>query len=174
MPGREREPDRNDTDKFADLEQFSQEPGFIYSFCLMVARCLWMSTDDVAEIDWTDRPNQEELSLLLGLLVKHPIRLEAIPSEETILKLAIGCWYVILHTWQIEQISSLSPQSSRPPGDGCARSRSPSGLACPSPRRIAGKTALRRRRGWRALPSPRLLLKNSATVQGKDYDATTC
>ena len=88
MPEREREPDRNDTDIFADLEQPSQEPGFIYSFCLMVARCLWMSTDDVAEIDWTDRPNQEELSLLLGLLVKHPIRLEAIPSEETILKQA--------------------------------------------------------------------------------------
>ena len=88
MPERERAPDRNDTDIFADLEQLSQEPGFIYSFCLMVARCLWMSTDDVAEIDWTDRPNQEELSLLLGLLVKHPIRLEAIPSEETILKQA--------------------------------------------------------------------------------------
>ena len=85
MPERERESDRNDTDIFSDLEQLSQETGFIYSFCLMVARCLWMSTDDVAEINWTERPNQEELSLLLGLLVKHPIRLDAIPSDETIL-----------------------------------------------------------------------------------------
>ena len=88
MPERKREPDRKDTAILADLEQLSQEPGFIYSFCLLVARCLWMSTDDVAEINWTERPNQEELSLLLGLLVKHPIRLEAIPSEETILEQA--------------------------------------------------------------------------------------
>ena len=77
--------DREDTDIFADLEQLSREPGFIYSFCLMVARFLWMSTDDVAEIDWTERPNQEELSLLLGLLVKRPIRLDVIPSDEVVL-----------------------------------------------------------------------------------------
>ena len=88
MPDREREPDRHDIGIFADLEQLAQETGFVYSFCLMVARCLWMSTDDVAEINWTERPNQEELSLLLGLLVKHPIRLDAIPSEETILEQA--------------------------------------------------------------------------------------
>ena len=41
MPEREREPDRNDTGIFAVLEQLSQETGFIYSFCLMIARCLW-------------------------------------------------------------------------------------------------------------------------------------
>ena len=85
MPDQESAPDRNGNGIFADLEQLAQESGFVYSFCLMVARCLWMSTDDVAEIDWTERPNQEELSLLLGLLVKHPIRLDAIPSEGTIL-----------------------------------------------------------------------------------------
>lgn len=76
---------REDTCIFADLEKLSQEPGFIYSFCLMVARFLWMSTDDVAEINWTERPNQEELSLLLGLLVKHPMSLDKIPSDEIIL-----------------------------------------------------------------------------------------
>ena len=88
MAEQERERGREDTGTFADLEQLSQGSGFIYSFCLMVARCLWMSTDDVAEINWTERPNQEELSLLLGLLVKHPIRMDAIPSEETILEQA--------------------------------------------------------------------------------------
>ena len=88
MPDQESAPDRNGNGIFADLEQLAQESGFVYSFCLMVARCLWMSTDDVAEIDWTERPNQEELSLLLGLLVKHPIRLDVIPSEGTILEQA--------------------------------------------------------------------------------------
>ena len=88
MLERERKLDREDTGIFADLEQLSQEPGFIYSFCLMVARFLWMSTDDVAEINWTERPNQEELSLLLGLLVKHPIRLDVIPSDEVVLEQA--------------------------------------------------------------------------------------
>ena len=81
-------PDREDTCIFADLEQLSQEPGFIYSFCLMVARFLWMSPDDVAEINWTERPNQEELSLLLGLLVKQPISLDEIPSDGIILEQA--------------------------------------------------------------------------------------
>ena len=79
-------PDRDDIAMFADLEQLSQEPGFIYSFCLMVARFLWMSTDEVAEINWTERPNQEEFSLLLGLLVKRPVRLDVIPSNEVILE----------------------------------------------------------------------------------------
>ena len=82
MPELDRQADRQDTSIFADLEELSQEPGFIYSLCLMVARCLWMSTDEVADINWNERPNQAELSLLFGLLVKHPIRLDEVPSKE--------------------------------------------------------------------------------------------
>ena len=70
---------------FADLERLCQEPGFIYSLCLMVRAFLWTSTDDVVDIDRNERPNQGELSLLLGLLAKHKIKLEAIPSEEEVL-----------------------------------------------------------------------------------------
>ena len=88
MPELDRQADRQDTSIFADLEQLSQEPGFIYSLCLMVARCLWMSTDEVADINWNERPNQAELSLLFGLLVKHPIRLDEVPSKEVILEQA--------------------------------------------------------------------------------------
>ena len=88
MPERERHPDHNDPDILADLEQLSQEPGFIYSFSFIVGRCLWMSPDEVADINWTERPNQAELSLLLGLLVKHPFRLDEVPSEEAILEQA--------------------------------------------------------------------------------------
>ena len=88
MAEKERQPDHEDIDILADLEQLSQEPGFIYSFSLMVGRCLWMSTDEVADINWAERPNQEELSLLFGLLVKNRIRLDEIPSQEEILEQA--------------------------------------------------------------------------------------
>ena len=47
-----------------------------------------MSADEVVEINWSDRPNQQELSLVLGFLAKHPIRLDQVPSEEVILRQA--------------------------------------------------------------------------------------
>ena len=50
----------------ADLELLSHEPGFIYTLCFMVLESLWMTTGEVAEIDWHQRPNHQELSLLLG------------------------------------------------------------------------------------------------------------
>ena len=85
MPEEEHQSHRKDTDILSELEQLCGEPGFIYSLCLMVGRCLWMSTDEVADINWSERPNQEELSLLFGLLVKRPFRLDEVPPEEAIL-----------------------------------------------------------------------------------------
>ena len=76
---------RTQSDIFADLERLCQEPGFIYSLCLMVERSLWMSTDDVVDIDWNDRPNQGELSLLLGLLARHTTKLEDVLDEQGVL-----------------------------------------------------------------------------------------
>ena len=67
-----------------DLELLSHEPGFIHTFCVMVSHALWMTTDEVAEIDWHQRPNHQELSLLLGLLVKRPINLGEVPSFEAV------------------------------------------------------------------------------------------
>ena len=86
MPDEEPQHERKDTDILADLERLSQEPGFIYSFWLLVARCLWMAADDVGPINWHERPNQRELSLLLGILAKYPIRLDATLSDESILE----------------------------------------------------------------------------------------
>jgi hypothetical protein len=68
----------------ADLQRVSHEPGFIYTFCAMVSQALWMTSDEVAEIDWHQRPNHQELSLLLGLLVKSPIDLHEAPSIEAV------------------------------------------------------------------------------------------
>ena len=73
---------RSETEILADLERLSQAPGFIYTFCKMTWWAMWMSTDEVTEIDWHLRPNNQELSLLLGLLVKHPLALHEIPAED--------------------------------------------------------------------------------------------
>ena len=68
----------------ADLEGLSHEPGFIYTFCVMVAHALWISPEEVTEVDWYQRPNHQELSLILGLLVKRPIDLDDVPSEQVV------------------------------------------------------------------------------------------
>ena len=71
---------RNAGEVVADLEKLTQEEGFMYTFCGLVLRSLWMSPDQVADIDWQERPNPQELSLLLGLMVKHQLGLE-LPSS---------------------------------------------------------------------------------------------
>ena len=77
-------PPRPEKDILRDLDQLTQEPGFMYTSCVMVAQSLWMSPGEFADIDWHQRPNRQELSLLLGYLVKHPLRLSDFPSEETL------------------------------------------------------------------------------------------
>ena len=75
---------RPGADVMADLEGLSHEPGFIYTFCVMVAHALWISPEEVTEVDWYQRPNHQELSLILGLLVKRPIDLDDVPSEQVV------------------------------------------------------------------------------------------
>ena len=77
---------RTGADVLGDLERLCEEPGFIYSLCLMVESSIWMPSDELADIEWNDRPNQGELSLLLGLLAKHSIVLDVTLSEESILE----------------------------------------------------------------------------------------
>ena len=38
-----------------DLELLVQENGFIYTFCHMVLGALWMSPDEIADIDWNQK-----------------------------------------------------------------------------------------------------------------------
>ena len=66
-----------------DLESLVKEDGFVYTFCHMVIRALWMSPEEIADSDWHQRLNVQELSLLLGLMIKRPLGLTVLPSEET-------------------------------------------------------------------------------------------
>ena len=72
-----------------DLQRLSHEPGFIYTLCVMVAHSLWMAADEVADIDWYQRPNHQELSLLFGLLVKRPVDLSKTPPVEVVADQAV-------------------------------------------------------------------------------------
>ena len=66
------------------LEDLTEQDGFIYTFCFLVFESLWIPPDAVADVDWYERPNKEELSFLLGLMVKQPIRLNLPETEESV------------------------------------------------------------------------------------------
>ena len=66
-----------------DLERLCQEDGFVYTFFLSAYSVLFVSPDMVADIDWSRRPNLQELAFLLGLMVKHPLSLTQPSSVET-------------------------------------------------------------------------------------------
>lgn len=74
---------RTESEVIADLECLCQESGFVYTFCNIILSFLWMSPDELADIDWSQRPNIQELSFLLGLMVKRPLRLTDLPSSRT-------------------------------------------------------------------------------------------
>ena len=86
MNDNRKQQDRTEREIIADLERLSQESGFIYTFCSIVFNFLWMSPDELADIDWNRRPNVQELSFLLGLMVKHPLNLTDPPSEQRALE----------------------------------------------------------------------------------------
>ena len=65
----------------AKIEALLQEPGYIYSMTLILLRDLFFTPEESADINWQDHLNFQELTLLAGLLVKHPIDF-TIPSEE--------------------------------------------------------------------------------------------
>lgn len=68
-----------------DLERLSHTEGFIYAFCGLVVRSLWMPESELGVVNWLERPNNQELSFLLGLMVKKPIEISYIPPKEHIL-----------------------------------------------------------------------------------------
>ena len=67
-----------------DLETLTQEDGFPYTFAYLILAALWTSKDEMADIDWHTRPNHKELSLLLGLMIKHPLRLTHVPTRQLV------------------------------------------------------------------------------------------
>ena len=71
---------RDRSDIIADLERLSQEDGFIYTFCFLVIKHLRMPLDELK--DWSQHLSIKELSFLVGLMVKQPMKLSVVPSQE--------------------------------------------------------------------------------------------
>ena len=65
----------------AELEHLTQKDGFVYTFCYLVLESLWVSPDEVEDVDWHKRLNSQELSFLLGLMVKRPLDVNQYPSS---------------------------------------------------------------------------------------------
>ena len=68
----------------ADLENLCNEEGFVYTFSFIVFTALWIPINKLAKINWHGRPNHQELSFLLGLMVKSPLNITPPKSEDTI------------------------------------------------------------------------------------------
>ena len=48
----------------------------------MILEFLWMTIDQVADIDWYQRPINREMSTLLGSVIKHPIDLSCFRAKK--------------------------------------------------------------------------------------------
>ena len=58
---------RAEREVIAELESLSQNDGFIYTFCGLVLNSLFMSPDEVADFNWDQRLNVQELAFPLGI-----------------------------------------------------------------------------------------------------------
>lgn len=63
------------------LEEIASTPGFIYTLALLLLQDIFLDPSESADINWGERISFQEFSLLVGLMVKHEVKLE-FPTEE--------------------------------------------------------------------------------------------
>ena len=63
------------------IEDLTQEPGYIYTLALILLRDLFMLPEQIADINPREHLNIQELTFLVGLVVKHPINF-TVPTED--------------------------------------------------------------------------------------------
>lgn len=72
---------RSQNDIIKDLERMTHADGFVYTFCYLVLESIWIPQEEIEDIDWFHRLNSQELSFLLGLMVKRPLNVSRYPSS---------------------------------------------------------------------------------------------
>lgn len=65
----------------AKIESLTREPGFVYTLALILMRDLFLRPEDIAEVNPRKHLNIQELTFLVGLLVKGEIDF-GVPSED--------------------------------------------------------------------------------------------
>ena len=76
--------DLNNTLK--EIENLLNEPGYLYSLLTISLNDLFLPLEDYLEVNWHDRISYQELSYLLGILIKNPIKIDVYPSQHQIKK----------------------------------------------------------------------------------------
>ena len=66
----------------ASLEDLTQEPGFLYSLAILLRTDLFLHPDEADFVDWSQSLSFEEIVFLTGLMVKHEVRLDLVPTRE--------------------------------------------------------------------------------------------
>jgi len=100
------------------IEAITRKPGFIYTLALILLRDMFVAPEQAADINWRDRLSFQELTFLVGLLIKHEIDLD-VPAEEESAK-TFESVYNLFHTLhlkhnepffeQLEQKSQKNPK----------------------------------------------------------------
>jgi hypothetical protein len=62
------------------IEALARQPGYIYTFSLILLRDLFFSPEGVLDVNWHEHLNFQEITFLAGLLIKGEIDLR-IPEE---------------------------------------------------------------------------------------------
>ena len=75
-------PVRAKADILVDIECLVKRPGFVYTFAYMVYKFIWISPEDIANVDWNERLNTQELAFILGVLVKFPLEIDHVPTSD--------------------------------------------------------------------------------------------
>lgn len=64
------------------LQAICHEEGYIYSLCLMLLNDQFFDAEKILDINWHERINIQEFTLLIGLLVKKEIKINIFPTQE--------------------------------------------------------------------------------------------
>jgi hypothetical protein len=83
LPTTSRPPARPKKQVIEDIECIARQPGFINIFVLLCRRDLFLAPGEAADKNWRESLSYQELGLLAGLMVKHPLQ-NAYPDEETL------------------------------------------------------------------------------------------
>lgn len=68
-------------DVIEKIEDLASEEGFLYSLAWILLRDLFFDPEQAADVDWRSRLSHQELSFLVGLMVKRPISMRAIDEK---------------------------------------------------------------------------------------------
>jgi len=63
------------------IEALTREPGFVYTLALILMRDLFLSPEDIADINPREHLNIQEITFLVGLFVKTGMDF-TLPTEE--------------------------------------------------------------------------------------------